>query len=243
MSLNFDGINDQVAVGDVAAIDITGTALTVSCWFWWTGAITDFLIGKRQSGVAIQYGMYLDLSPAKLRFEVADGGTVPNTASTATTVTTGVWHHGAGRLNGAGGGGTTVWLDGVNDGSATGVTLGNTTNSLTFGAASNGSFRYTGQIAEVSIWNVALSDGEMVSLAKGVSPYLIRRNSLAGYWPLWSSAHAMDLSGNGNAGTITEAVTAAHVPVMPLLAFEDESPYRVAVAAGVQGGMTLLRSG
>ncbi|KKK59939.1 hypothetical protein LCGC14_3029330, partial [marine sediment metagenome] len=39
-------------------------------------------------------------------------------------------------------------------------------------------------IAEVAIWNVALSNAEVALLAKGFSPLLIKPESLVSYWPL-----------------------------------------------------------
>ena len=42
----------------------------------------------------------------------------------------------------------------------------------------------TGDIAEAALWNVALTDAEVASLATGISPLLIRPTSLVGYWPL-----------------------------------------------------------
>lgn len=41
-----------------------------------------------------------------------------------------------------------------------------------------------GDIAEAAMWNVALSDSDMASLARGVSPLLVRPESLVAYWPL-----------------------------------------------------------
>lgn len=43
---------------------------------------------------------------------------------------------------------------------------------------------YDGLLAEVGIWNVALTDAEMATLAKGFSPLFIRPGNLVAYWPL-----------------------------------------------------------
>lgn len=42
----------------------------------------------------------------------------------------------------------------------------------------------TGSLAEVGIWNAALTDAEIAALATGLSPLSIRPASLIGYWPL-----------------------------------------------------------
>lgn len=43
---------------------------------------------------------------------------------------------------------------------------------------------WNGDLAHLAIWSAALSPTEMQMLYAGVSPLLIRRNALLGYWPL-----------------------------------------------------------
>lgn len=43
---------------------------------------------------------------------------------------------------------------------------------------------FDGKIAQVAIWEVALSDAQWVDLAAGVNPQLIAASDLAGYWTL-----------------------------------------------------------
>lgn len=45
-----------------------------------------------------------------------------------------------------------------------------------------------GRLAEAGMWNVALTASEMASLGAGVSPLLIRPQSLVGYWPSFARA-------------------------------------------------------
>ena len=62
-----------------------------------------------------------------------------------------------------------------------------------------------GQIAEAAIWNVALTDGEIASLAKGFKPTRIRPQSLVFYAPLirnlQDTRKGMALT-NNNAATV-----------------------------------------
>lgn len=39
-------------------------------------------------------------------------------------------------------------------------------------------------IAEVGLWNIALSDADAVALAAGAPPFLVHPEALVGYWPL-----------------------------------------------------------
>lgn len=47
---------------------------------------------------------------------------------------------------------------------------------------------FGGSVAEAAAWSVALDAAEIAALAKGVSPLLIRPQSLLGYWPFLNSA-------------------------------------------------------
>lgn len=73
---------------------------------------------------------------------------------------------------------------------------------------------FDGQIAEVGIWDVALTDAEVVSLSAGMCPMMVRPQSLVAYWPL----HAGSGAGNefdwvgGLTLTETGTVTAAEHP-------------------------------
>jgi len=51
-------------------------------------------------------------------------------------------------------------------------------------ADSTPSLYFSGMIAEVGFWNVALTDAEVAILAEGYSPLLVRPESLVAYWPL-----------------------------------------------------------
>ena len=51
---------------------------------------------------------------------------------------------------------------------------------------------WDGAIAEAAAYSVALSAGEIASLAAGFSPLLIRPNALIGYWPLGGIYSAND---------------------------------------------------
>jgi hypothetical protein len=47
---------------------------------------------------------------------------------------------------------------------------------------------FSGDLAEAAVWNVVLTDPEIVSYNLGVSPLLIRPSALVGYWPLMGTA-------------------------------------------------------
>jgi hypothetical protein len=69
----------------------------------------------------------------------------------------------------------------------------------------------------VGIWNVALSDQEVASLAGGVHPTRMRPGALVAYWPLWGDeSPAPDLhliGGTRYPMTLSGTTKANHAPV------------------------------
>jgi hypothetical protein len=81
-----------------------------------------------------------------------------------------------------------VYLDGTEVGSnTTSISTQDAANSILIGARSNsgsiGNY-FSGDIAEVGIWNVALTAAEIASLAKGMTCDKVRPQSLVFYAPL-----------------------------------------------------------
>lgn len=113
------------------------------------------------------------------------GGTV-NSADTVATVSANTWAHIAGVFTSTTS--RTAYIDGGN--AVTNTSTNNPSaasfNTTTIGAryeTTRGNF-FGGEIAEVGIWSAALTAAEIASLAKGISPTLIRPASLVAYWPL-----------------------------------------------------------
>jgi Concanavalin A-like lectin/glucanases superfamily len=218
MARDFPGTSgNYLSLGNV--LNITGTLLTIHVWAQLdTAAARRAMVDKRD--VSGQYQLDLvGASTPKLEMRVSDSGG-DDTAQGATTVTTGVWHACAGRKNGTGAGSLQVFLDGVSDASVTSAkSIQSTTNPLCFGAQAGTSNFFDGRLAEVAIWDVALSDAEIAALAKGMSPVFFRRDHLKGYWPVGflvqpGQTFDADFSGNvNNAQLIGTVVTANHAPV------------------------------
>ena len=207
--------SDYLYVGDVAAIDITGTALTVAAWVLLDANTNRTVAAKYdQTGAGNQYLLYIDGS-SNLTMIVSDSGG-DDTAAGATGVSTGVWHHAAGVKNGTGAGALKAYLDGAQDASVTSDrSIQGTASVLHIGRYSNAAAPFDGAIAEVGIWDAALSAAEIAALARGVSPLHIRRPSLRGYWPLFGAAYPeADLGGSANGAAQVGTVAArAHAPV------------------------------
>ncbi len=71
---------------------------------------------------------------------------------------------------------------------------------------------FSGDIGHVAVWSVALSDGEAISLADGASPFQIRPDSLADYWPLNGRSPELDVVANAQPLTLNGAPTVSDEP-------------------------------
>ena len=136
----------------------------------------------------------------------------PNVASAAngsTGTTAQTWNHCGGAF--ASGSSRTVYLNGTLDASDTttcnvGSLLITVIGARRTGSAPLSNF-FNGQIAEAAIWNVALTDDEIASLAKGFKPTRVRPQSLVFYAPL--IRNLQDTKGglaitNNNSATVAE---------------------------------------
>jgi len=124
-----------------------------------------------------------DVAGDPIEFYVQNG--VTTFAQTTAGYTPGQWHH----ICAVGESSTSraVYLDGGNKGtSTTSVSPYGGHNVTTIGVNGQSSYphKFNGDIAEVAVWNAALTDADALSLAKGFSPLFIRPESLQTYWPL-----------------------------------------------------------
>jgi hypothetical protein len=142
-------------------------------------------------------------------------GSVAGTQVSATTTTTcslNTWNHAAGVFTTTNS--RTAYLNG--GGKSTDTTTGglqNIFNRINFGARVRTSTTpdagtyYNGKLAEIGIWDVALTDAEILTLASGVKPTSVRPQSLISYIPIIRTVidHIDD-------GTITQSGGASLVP-------------------------------
>lgn len=215
--------NNVLDVGDVAPIDITGTVLTVHAWVYPDSfSAHGNVVAKRASATTtFQYTMRVANGTGIIDVFIGDSAGIDQVSS-GSAIGTGAWSAIGMRKNGTGVGALAVFRNGVLDGSATSNRIiQDTANILRFGARSDSASTepFDGALAEIAIWDAALSDGEMAALAKGVSPRLFRPGNLKGYWPLWgSSSPERDYSGGGSHATLNGSPgLRGHMRVMPFI--------------------------
>jgi hypothetical protein len=217
-ALQFDGATQYVSLGTPAALSLPA-ALTISAWIKITrtsGGTAD-IVGQ-YDGLNLQYTFEVNRTAGKLS-ALANHSTVAVTGNTTLKINT--WYHAALVRSGSTGSWTyTLYLNGVQDGTATvgGSTEPQTSASIgTLGAFNT--FYFPGSIDEVRMYNRALSQQEVTNLYNQKATTLGKANTttlstgLVGYWPLdgattnWATGSTTDASGNGNFGSLMSLST------------------------------------
>lgn len=173
---------------------ITALPCTISCWFNPTNLTTNsnLVFLRLNTGASSPYiGLIYDganSNGAGDNVVIATTGNVGTEVLAASSAggTAGQWMHCAGVFTSVtsrtpyrdGAAGTTNTTTNTASSFAGGTDVGHiTVGGSTFSPM-------TGAIAEVAVWDVALTAAEVASLAKGTSPCLVRPANLVRYWPI-----------------------------------------------------------
>jgi hypothetical protein len=212
MAYNFSGTNQYLQVGSAV---VTSTPLTMACWFNCDSAgPSSCLVSVTNSGNAgglTRFALFARGNVAGDPVTAIASDTSSNgIADTTAGYIVGKWHHGCAVFTSTTS--RSVYIDGgssaTNTTSITPTLLDRTNIGVQFlqnaGGASGTSFT-DGLIAEVGIWNAALTAAEIASLAKGMTCDKVRPESLVFYAPLVRDLQ--DISGgltitNNNAATV-----------------------------------------
>ncbi len=216
MSRLFDNASSEFLQANVA--DFTVPPISISAWAHPDDAAntgTIYFCGDNGS-TKDWYSLRLMGGTAgdPLQMRVRDV-TAFSDAETSNSYNVNAWNHVFGKVLSATS--RTAILNGdiANEGNSTASRSPTTPNRTAIGRLGDGtpSSYFSGRIAEVAVWDVGLSDDEVVALSKGISPLLIRPGNLISYRPiLGRRSPEVDLIG-GNNLTATGTVVAEHAPV------------------------------
>jgi hypothetical protein len=207
MAWDFNGSNDNME-GNIGLI---GFPHTIACWFNTDSNTTNQTLLTLNNGSVSQA-----LSPSSSLRLVSTGvtravssSTTGNTLVTGSTpYTTNTWQHIAATF--AATNSRSHYFQGLLENSNTTDNRNSTPAWVIIGSGGNGTYsplQYTnGRIAEVGVWNAVLTADEILSLARGVKPSLIRPQSLYTYIPL-----VRDVADYRNGVSITNNATAVAV--------------------------------
>lgn len=220
MSRTFPGTSgNYLAGGDPTGtlMDIGPPTITVACWFNPTSIPgSNRRIVSRWNGTN---GWIITLaSTGKILVTIDPVSTGADTATSATTVSVGTWYHLVLWKNGNGANALKCYINGSEDVSITSNgPLADTSNiAFYIGGRATNTELCPGTVAEVGVWNAALSVNEIAALAKGAPPWMFRPTNLAGYFPLWGVGDANEPNLSGVAYNVTETgtvTTSNHAPV------------------------------
>lgn len=202
---------------------VSAAPLTISAWAYSSvsTATKQIMVGLYKStatGNVDAFRMLLDASAVNA---VASNASTSGEAFSTAGPATNTWFHAAAVFTSATS--RASFLNGGNKGTdttnITPASLDRTSIGLRDNVSGDQAFASggTGYIADVAIWNVALTDAEVLSLSKGFSPLKVRPSGLVFYCPLLGITPEPNLINAATAPTIQGTLTAGpHAPlIMP----------------------------
>jgi len=216
-------LEDSSAVGTTAPMTVAG-------WGYEDQGINSctFCIGQASSSFPfwiVYFAGYTVGDPITYDIRTSTGRA---TVSTSSGFTQNTWHHFAGVWTSATS--HAVFIDGgskgtdsTNVGTLSGVTL----TAIGAKHANSVGVHFSGRLAELAIWSVALSDAEVALLAKGLCPLFIQPHNIIAYWKLLRSDN--DHFGAYNMTPYNSPTWADHPPIFYLSSHNVVIP---ATAAG-----------
>lgn len=206
MSRSFNGSSDYIE----SSAAVTGYSATISCWFFPDSVDAALaLVSIGDSSATSRFTLQTATSTPAVA-ALAQGPTGGSAAAFSTAApSASIWQHAAGTFGSPTS--RSAFINGGNKGTnTTSTTAVSGFNATTIGAryvAGARGLYMDGLLAEVGVWNIALSDVEIASLGRGFSPRLVRPQSLVFYAPL--IRNVQDLRG-GATLTATGTTIAAH---------------------------------
>jgi hypothetical protein len=183
MAYEFNGTNQRL---NTTSTPVTAAPLTLACWFRADDVTTnrclfELATSAGANGFRLLAAGAIAGDPIFADYLITSGTNAQSTAG----YTANTFHHAAATFPNN----TTVkvYLDGGNSDTSTGFALNPAPTRINIGArflASSAGLFFDGQIAEVGIWNAALTAAEIASLAKGMTCDKVRPQSLVFYAPL-----------------------------------------------------------
>ena len=221
MSRLFDASTEVLNIDSAL---VTAYPFTVSAWFKSvnnTNIQTIFIVCDKDVNTNNQWRLQLRGDAAGDPIRVVSRTTSQVDADTTTGYSINVWQHACGVFASATS--RSAYLNGGSKGSNTTsntpINLDRTSIGLSNDSIPDSPF--LGQIAEVCVWNVELTDAEVAYLANRVSALRIRPSNIIAYWPLYGdSSPEVDMSGKLINLTVTGATQADHPPIAPPFGYD-----------------------
>ncbi len=232
-SLDFDGVDDFVTMGDSNTFSFgDGTDDSPFSYSFWINAVdvtNSGLINKDASSNEEYHALIS--SGNRFRYRLYDNSTngyIQAQINATANTWEGSWQHLVCTYDGsASASGITIYLNGSAPTQTTSsngeyTAMENTTAALNMGRNERGSQYFDGKIDEVSLWNKELSEGEVTAIYNSGKPTDIGKESgLLGWWRNGDKAGTSvyptitDDSTNSNNGTMTNMASGDIVASVP----------------------------
>ncbi len=172
--LALDGVNDRVTIPDRNSLDVTGP-ITISLWVKSSGLVNNnggFVSKSSDStkyGAAAQNTVYeFGVNFGQLYFTISDGTTMSTVSGDELPVIDGAWHHLTAVWDGTtNAGGLKIYLDAVETYTSTSAISRIQSRDWKLDLGGAGQKPFAGAMDDVSIFNRALTQGEILTLASG----------------------------------------------------------------------------
>jgi hypothetical protein len=215
---NFNGTSDRIDLASAISAIAGGNARSVSIWVFPTSipatAQDVFSYGTNTLDLGFRFTLSGTASG-----DMQVGFVSDNIHTTGTPILATTWQHLCIVVPGPTTTGTVLYYNGAAQtaSAASGNTLntGSTAPGIGYNNLVSANF-FAGRIADLAVWNVALTATEVRGLSQGQRPSMIRSASLKGWWPIDGlQSPEPDLSGNKNNGTVTGTTAAFGPPLAP----------------------------
>lgn len=243
MSRLFDNASTQYA--EWANADFGGAPLTIAAWAYHDEATTQCAVALANNTVT---GDYFELQITSAHRVLANTVASGSGASAQTgTGTINTWIHGCAVFSAANS--RAAYANGGDKGTNTTSRTPSGMNTWAIGRvpASTPLRYFSGRLAEIGVWNVALTDAEVAALGAGVCPLLIRPASLYLYVPMFGQAspepslvHNTGIGSTKPSFTITGATAAEHPRVIYPRAPQIRTKVPSAGGAGAASGSSTV---
>lgn len=169
---------------------LSAAPITISAWVRPTSVanLTEIL-----SICSADSGNYFSLRLNANQIQAVARSNTSRTATSTQVLSTNTWYHVCAVF--ASSSSRAAYVNGGNKGtntqSSTPSVVGGETTLAGLGGSSNGDY-YSGDIAELAIWNVALSDAQVLMLSLGLEPTFVAPSNIAAYLPLLNHSSGFD---------------------------------------------------
>lgn len=211
MAYEFNNANSRFL--STASAPASGSPMTLACWVYPTATQNDraaFSVsvngGTHRNVIQHNTGSFTGPQMAAVAAGGSALGTTGSSSSYGGETPQDQWSHVAGVFTSSTS--RTIYVGGISRATnTTDIGSQNTFTEVLIGARRNTTvgLHYTGNLAECGVWNVALTEAEIASLAKGMTCDKVRPQSLVFYAPLVRSLQ--DVKGgltitNNNTATV-----------------------------------------